>query len=544
MATLNFCRALKTKYGYSQFGFFEGRWRFNNLAIVNDIKERYPNIMIDADVVDDITAWELKQKEKELTNKKINKIKNATYSDLKISKIKGELYPYQKLGVEFLVLNKGRAILADTMGLGKTVQALAYVVHEKLTKTLVVCPASVKYSWESEVKKWTSLTPYVINSKSIIDPVTIEANDIFIINYDIVKKFLPLFKVTRFDSIILDEFHYVKNSKAQRTRAIMELARKITSVILLSGTPLLSRPVELFNALNLIDPIVWNDWFKFTSRYCAGHQDMFGWNTKGASHIDELQKKIAPYFLRRMKEKVLKELPPKRFISLPTELYSEQKPIYDLAEIDFIEYLRTIKKDSDSDIKRKSQALKLIKLNELRQITSRGKISAAKDVIDNIIDSGEKIVVFSVYNEPLEELKKIYKNNAFLLTGSSTDIERKTMREEFQKKSGPPIFLGGMKSAGVGITLTEASNVLFIDFAWVPADHAQAIDRIHRIGQTAENVTAYQLFCHGTIDEHMQEVLVKKQKIFDAIMNGDISKDYNVNILNDVLKKYENMKMF
>jgi len=536
---LTFCRTLKIKYGSKNFGFCHGKWRFSNLGIGQLIMETYPEVVVESVIKDDLEIFNLKVKEEERMIQRATELKKATTSNIILKNVKGEPYPYQKVGVEFFINNNGKAILADTMGLGKTCQALAYIAHNDLKKTLVICPSVVKYSWENEVKKWTKLKPYVIDSKSKFEYETIANHQVFIINYDILKKFLKQITLLRWDCLICDEVQYIKNSSSIRSKATREIARRIPSLLLLSGTPLLNRPVELYNALNLIDPFVWHDWYGFTKRYCGGHQGDFGWEYKGATNIKELREKIGRYFLRRTKEDVLKELPSKTLINLPMNLDKGSRTTYDYAEKSFIEYLKEIKKKNSSQIKKSIQAIKLVKLNELRQITTEGKMKVAKEFIKDIIRNDEKVVVFSVYNKPLEELKEYFKDDAVIITGKVSDEERKESIRKFQDSNEAKIFLGGMKSAGVGITLTSASNVLLIDFSWVPADHEQAADRCHRISQ-ANPVTVYQLFARDTIDEYMTELLRDKKMIFNELMEGaDSCKINKTNIIHGLIKRLQ-----
>jgi hypothetical protein len=336
--------------------------------------------------------------------------------------------------------------------------------------------------------------------------------------------------------------HYIKSIKAKRTRLARILSLRVPNVLLLSGTPFLNRPVELFTSLQIIDPNTWRDWYAYTRQYCAGRQTSWGYDASGASHIDELHAKIAPYFLRRLKSDILKELPPKQFIDVPVELSPDILDQYRLAENSFIEFLRKVKKKDHNEIMRSLQAEKLTKLNALRQLTTAGKESAAKEIIENIIDEDEKVVVFSVYNQPLENLKNHFGNKAVMITGKTTAAERDGIVSKFQQDPKVKVFLGGTISAGVGITLTAASNVLFVDFDWVPANHKQAEDRIHRIGQTAESVNIYQLVSKGTIDEKMQAILARKQKLFDRLIDGIETEDIKTgqfSMINDLLKEYE-----
>jgi SWI/SNF-related matrix-associated actin-dependent regulator of chromatin subfamily A-like protein 1 len=539
---LEFCRYLKKTLGWHEFSFVDKGWRFNDLKIIQMIKNRYPQLEIDPVLLPELKKIEAKQLEEQLQIENANEIRTKTVSDLKIKGLKKEPYDYQKIGVEFFINNNGRAILADQPGVGKTLQALAYIVHAKLQKSLVVCPSSVKYAWEDEVKKWTRLKSLVINGETTLTVEKFKQYDVFIINYDLLKKFFNFLTSVRFDVIILDEFQFIKSQSAQRTKLAKEISKHISRRLLLSGTPLLNRPIELFNGLYLMDPLTWKSWYDFSVRYCQGHQGPWGWDTRGASNIPELKQRISRYFLRRLKRDVLPELPPKQFTNLAVELDNETKFEYDLAFNSFVEYLRSIKNKEDEDIRKSMQAEKLVKLGELRQITSMGKIKTAQEVIEDTIDGEEKIVVFSCYNEPLEMLHEKFKDNSVLITGKTPELFRKKYIEMFQKDPSIKIFFGGIKSAGVGITLTAASNVLLIDYPWVPADREQAIDRCHRPGQEAESINIYQLYAKDTIDEHMKDILDGKQEIFNQLIEeGAKEKITNINVIDNLIKNIENL---
>ena len=536
---LDFCRYLRIKYAPSNFNYLPKGWRFNDLSIVETIKERFPETEIDPELFLDIEKFQLEKRSMALQEKKAEELKAATTSNLVVKNIKGELRLYQLIGLEFLINNKGRALLADQMGLGKSVQALAYVAHNEIAKTLVICPSSVKGVWTNEIKKFTKLKSYTIDSKTKLTPDIIGEYDIFIINYDILHKFLNILTTTRFDCSILDESQFFKSSQARRSKCVKLICRRIPSTILLSGSPLLNRPSELFNSLNIIDPKTWNNFWEFTKKYCNGHQGFFGWECSGASNISELRSRIGKYFLRREKEVVLKELPQKTFIDVPIVLENGDREKYDLAEQSFVEYLRNIKKKNKEEIARSMSAETIVKLGALRKLTSDGKVLMAKEIIENILESGEKVVVFSVYNSPLIELSKYFRDKSVILIGSTKEEERNKIISDFQSKDICRIFLGGMKSAGVGISLTSAPNVLMIDFPWVPADREQAIDRIHRYGQKANHATVYQLIAKNTIDQRMQDILNSKQEIFNQLIENKVVGNIEpISLVNNLLKEY------
>ena len=538
LTILDLCRHIKDKLGFKEFGFYEGRWRFNNLSSIEIIRGRYENVEIADDVAYEFDIYVKGKEIKSLMEQQSEKIKCATKSSITIKNVKGELKEYQKIGVEFLMATGGTAIIGDEMGLGKSLEALAFAAHQDMKKILIIPPASVKYVWENEVRKWTKLTPLVITSHTELGPDVYNSHDVFIINYDILKKHVGYLTAYNWDCLILDEFHYIKSNTAQRTRFVKTIARRIPSKILLSGTPILSRPVELYNGLNLIDPYVWNDWHEYTKKYCDGHQGYFGWDARGATNISELHSLISKYFLRRTKSDVLKELPPKQYVDIPVSLEGTYRGKYDKAERSFKEYLRDIKMKTSKEIARTLQAEKLTKLGELRKLATDGKVDSALSMIEQILDSDQKVVVFSVYNEPLELIKKKLGSSAIMLTGKTDIKERREIIKAFQEDENIKVFLGGMKSAGVGITLTSAPNVLFIDYSWVPADHDQAADRIHRIGQKSSSITIYQLRAKDTIDDYMAKILEKKKKLFNKLIGGETTSDPS-NVMNELLKMIE-----
>ena len=460
-----------------------------------------------------------------------------TESTLEFPGINGTLYPYQKLGVEFFINSNGRALLADEPGTGKTLQSLAYVVHQNFKRVLVITPASVKFVWEAEVLKWTKLRHSVIDSKTDITKISHETQ-VVIINYDILKKHFNELMKYQWDCLIADESHMCKAQSSIRSKVVRALSRNIPHILLLTGTPILSRPIEIFNLLNMLDPKAWNNWYGFAVRYAGGKQGYWGFEARGATNLEELHQRIGKYFLRRKKEDVLKELPPKNRIEIPIELPNEYRKQYELVEANLIKYLREHKDKTDKEIAKSLQGEKLVKLNLLREINSNGKIETAKELIQNIIDAEEKVIVFSSFNAPLIELNKCFKEESVLLLGSTPVEERGRIVQKFQEDPNTKIFFGGIKSGGVGLTLTKATNVIFIDYSWNPADHAQAQDRMHRPGQMAQSVNIYQITSKNTIDNFMKRLLQKKQEIIGQLIEGEEVEEEK-GMINDYVKELE-----
>lgn len=512
------CREIKELLGWQNFSYYESKWRFKDPTVAILIRERFPSVNIDPGIMTQASEVEKENRLLEKRAVKAEQLKNSTDSSLLISGIKGELYTYQKLGVEFFVNSGGRAMLCDEPGVGKTAQVLAYLVHTKKKRSLVVCPASVKFSWENEVKKWTKLKSQVIDGKTDFRTIDHDTN-IVIVNYDVLKKLFNELMKIEWDCVVGDESHLIKNNAAARTKAFKAIAKKAKSLLLLSGTPVLSKPVELWNALTLMDDKTWYNYWDFCRRYCGAHQTRWGWEVGGATNLEELQQKISRYFLRRKKEDVLKDLPPKVFIDFPVDMDTDSRKEYTTAEKEFARYLRDYKKKKPYEITSAMQAEKLTKINFLRQISVWGKMKSATELIESIVDSGQKVLVFSSFNSPLEELQKKF-TKSVMITGKTEVAERGNLVKKFQEDPETQVFFGGTMAAGVGITLTAASYVVFLDYSWNPADMEQALNRAHRPGTKAERLTIYQIYSKDTIDEFMRKLLAKKQKVFDRLIEG------------------------
>jgi SWI/SNF-related matrix-associated actin-dependent regulator 1 of chromatin subfamily A len=560
--TLNFCRELKIKYGSKKFNWSEKKWRFNDPSIVNDIISKYPDLEIDDEVIT-VSAKIKKDEEKKIADEnKILELKKTKKSSLKIEGIKGELYDYQKIGVEFLTLANGRAILGDGCGVGKTVQGIGYIIHNNISKTLVVCPSNVKYSWSNELEKWSNLKFTILNSHQELTEELINEFDVFIINYDIlniffdtkiklektktgrIKKkkifsFKEFFDKKVFDLLILDEAHLCKGLTSDRSRQCRALSQICEKAILLTGTPIVNRTLEIFPLLQMIDKEEWKNYFEFTQRYCDGKYGDYGYEAKGSSNTEELKDRIKKYYLRRTKEDIEIQLPPKRYIDIPVELDKETRAKYNLAENNLKSYLTNIARKTKDETDRSMSAETLEKINVLRKIVTMGKIDATRDIINSLLDNEEKVIIFSVYNEPLEILFNEYKDCSVLLTGKSSEKERKESVEKFQSGKAK-IFFGGLVSSGVGITLHTSPNLLFMDFSWVPTDMIQGQERAHRMGMTTEHLTIYQLYAINSMDERMKEILRGKMEVFDSLVEVGVNKEEkNISVVNELIESFK-----
>lgn len=473
-------------------------------------------------IIDEVLAafpeFEVSEEIRELaqTQKQLATMSNVAHSDFEIPGIKGEPLPYQKAGVQFLELAEGRGIVADQMGLGKTLQSLAYLqLHPEARPAIIIVPASLKINWQREINKWMSIPErVVILSGTKAYQQAIEGASIIIINYDILPYWVDTLLSVNPQVLIADEAHYCKNSKAKRSKAVKELAEKIDRVILLTGTPITNRPLELFPLLNMVDPKAWPNFFTYAKRYCDARQTGFGWDFSGASNLSELHQKIKPYVIRRVKDQVLKELPAKRRATITIEMDDKSRREYDRL---ITEAKAAIEEARETGESLGAEHLALIEKS--KQAAVKGKMKAALEWTSDFIESGQKLIVFTTHTFTVSELMQAFGEQAVKVTGGDSQAARQQAVDRFQNDESVRLFVGNIKAAGVGLTLTAASDVAFLELAWTPGDHEQAEDRAHRIGQSS-NVTAWYLLAENTIDEKIFNLLEMKRQVVDKVTDG------------------------
>ena len=437
---------------------------------------------------------------------------------------------HQKEAIQKLVENK-KFILADDMGLGKTTSTIIAALETGAKKMLIICPASLKINWQREIENYSNRTTSIIEGKKWDDA------DFVIINYDIIKNFHDDKKKTesiivksKFDLVIIDEAHYVQNSQAQRTKLINDIGRKVERVWLLTGTPITSRPINYFNLLSLIDSPVAQNWMAYVKRYCNGFQFQARrrkiWNVSGASNLEELRDRTSPLVLRRLKENVL-DLPEK--IITPVYLRLKSNEYEELMG----EYYDWYDKNGESD----SLTLQFTKLTKVRQVIAEEKTKATIELCENIIEQGKKVIVFTNFTKSLEMILQHFGKNAVRLDGQMSQKERQLSVDRFQNEEDVTIFVGNIKAAGVGITLTAAEAVVMNDLSFLPSDHSQAEDRSYRYGQK-NNVLVYYPIFDNTVEGIIYDILKKKKNIFETIMgdnaNSMDSVEEIMNLINEM----------
>lgn len=451
------------------------------------------------------------------------------------------LFNHQIEGIRFLKTRK-KAILADVMGLGKTRQA----IYASQGKTAIICPASVKYGWLREIEGTVGGRHIVVhhsNGSTITDNPKGHGKW-HIANYDILGKENVWNDIKDADTIILDEAHYIKNTSSKRSKICASWARGAKRVYLLTGTPIMDRPIDLFNLLRAINHPLGENWYIYAVRYCSAFRQTLRdgrsfLNVKGASRLDELKEKTKGSILRRTKD-VLNDLPEKMVTNIEVEIDDIKRKEYENAFNDYIEYLLSIPQEElDKNIENIFASKHIVELQKMKKVASLAKIPKVIEDALNAIDQGEKVVIFTQYTETLETIKTELikkKIKTASIRGSNTAQERNEAVRSFQEDPGTMAFVGNIKAAGIGITLTASSIVMFCDMDWTPSTHEQAEDRTHRIGQK-NMVSVYYYVAKNTVDEDIVDLLRKKKHVISRIMEGSGGRSENINMASDLIRR-------
>jgi SNF2 family DNA or RNA helicase len=460
-------------------------------------------------------------------------IKTHTIKDVKIDYDKYSHRPplnHQKEAIEKLAGSK-RFILADDMGLGKTTATIIAVLETGAKKILIVCPASLKINWQREIENYTDRSVYISEGKNF----SIE-HDFVIVNYDILKNFYDLKGKTEslitqgnFDLIILDEAHYVSNGQAARTKLVNSFSKSCERVWLLTGTPMTNRPMNYFNLLALIESPVAQNWMAYAIRYCQGYQFTAGtrkiWNVSGASNLEELRDRTSRQVLRRLKTEVL-DLPEK--IITPVYLRLKSK----LYEGLMGEYYDWYNRNPDEST---SLTVQFSKLMKVRQVIAEEKIKDTIELAENILEQDKKVIIFTNFTETLNRIADHFGKQAVRLDGSTSKPQRQYAVDQFQDNEKIKVFVGNVKAAGVGITLTAAEAVIINDLSFVPGDLAQAEDRAYRYGQK-NSVSVYYPIFENTIEGIIYDMINEKKQNIGTVMGDNLEDkgDFISNIMNKI----------
>lgn len=467
---------------------------------------------------------------------KLVELSKAKDADINIKLKEGQLFPYQKAGVSFIEHCGGKALVADEMGLGKTLQAIAWtLLHPDKIPILIICPSTLKINWNREFQKWAGLNSIIIDTNFTLVDTNFIKSDIYIINYDIMKKKKEILKKMNFKIIILDECHYVKNPKAQRSKEVLDFAKKIPHILALTGTPILNRPIEIYNILKLLSPENFGNYWNFAKKYCGAYNTRWGLDVTGASNINELSNLLrSTVMLRREKKDVLTELPDKTRTIIPLTIDLTQ---YSKVENDLKKYLIEIKNRTERQANIAIE--QLAKIEYCKQEAVKVKLNSFIEWVYDFMEVNGKLVIFAHHKEYIDTLMNNLKeyNPVKIVGGMSIDDKQQSI-DKFQNDSATKIIVCSLKAAGVGITLTASNYVAFLELGWTPGDHDQAEDRCHRIG-IKDNVTCYYFLAVNTIEEVIYSLIQSKRKIFKELMqDNNMIEERTMNILDSLVNMY------
>jgi SWI/SNF-related matrix-associated actin-dependent regulator 1 of chromatin subfamily A len=445
------------------------------------------------------------------------------------------LFPHQVEGVAFL-LGRRRAILADDMGLGKTRQSIVALTEAAPTGPwLVVSPASVKRNWAREITAARPADPVHVVGPEL--PPSSGYDGWVVVNYDLLAKHLAALSALPWTGLVFDEAHYLKNHTSQRSKHSRQLigGAQDAFVHALTGTPLTNRPRDLFPLLQLVGHPMAKSFLSFAKRYCEAYHNGYGWVTDGASNLDELRVQLHGVMLRRTKDEVL-DLPPKlrSWVPVPVPENTGKRETRLVLETLIAGALERVRGRGGSDaaastpirLRRSggsaadvARVRLLGSLTKARLAIARAKAANTIEFVEGVLAQGEKAIVFSYFDEPVQRIAEHFGEQAVVLTGATPTAKRQALVDRFQDDPGVRVMVANVIAGGVGITLTAARQVIFNDLDWVPANHWQAEDRAYRIGQTnTVNVTYFA--AEGTIDEFVAHALRTKAALIEAVVEG------------------------
>lgn len=439
---------------------------------------------------------------------------------------------YQLTGIEYMQLHAG-TLLADDPGLGKTIQVAGYINSDSsLREVLIGCPPSLAINWKKELEKWLVTDHTIGIAKGDFFPAT----DIIILPYSIAWRHRHRIRLWLWDLMVLDEAHECKNPEAKRSLSFINKQNPVRSrrAVFVTGTPIENRPIEIHNLVSYLNPKRFKGRHEFGMRYCEPRRvkkGMKGWDWiyTGADNLPELHQKLDGVMIRRRKKDVLKELPPKvrsvirldgfERVKEEAELLFEARERIEELKAEYHEAQANDMIDAMAEIQTFIE-YELHEMAEIRHETALIKLDKSYPYIDALLRDHEKIIIFAWHRDVIEELQDHYKEMCVVHHGGRNAQQKEEAVQAFQEDKNTRIFIGNIKSAGVGLTLTAASVVLFMELDWSPKKLEQAEDRAHRIGQN-DNVLVYYLVLEGSIDASMASTLVDKLNVIDQAIEGE-----------------------
>jgi SWI/SNF-related matrix-associated actin-dependent regulator 1 of chromatin subfamily A len=432
---------------------------------------------------------------------------------------------FQTSGVRYIIHLKGRGLIGDEMGLGKTVQALALVAaYKEHWPVLVITPSSLRIQWADAIHEWLRVTEEHVSVVSSGKDTKKLDNRFVVISYDFIPKMHHLLKEKKFQMIVCDEAHYIKNHKAKRSKDTLPLLQQAKHVVLLTGTPALSRPIELLQQLRAIHPKVVRSIKEYGDRYCTGGFFNQYNQYNGASNLKELHKVVtSTTMIRRLKKDVLSQLPAKRRqqVSLPITATESKELKAITSKMDAIkEALKDGSADSESIFS--GEFARKQGINELYLKSGEIKSKAVCDYLSLLLEAEEKFLVFAHHKcvlNSIESLMREKKVQFIRIDGSTPATDRSGLVKKFQENEVYRAAVLSIKAAGVGLTLTAASLVIMAELDWTPGNLVQAEDRAHRIGQAC-SVNVHYLHMKGSIDDIIWQTLQNKLENVGTLLDG------------------------
>jgi len=470
------------------------------------------------------------------------------------------LRDYQKQGVSWMLSTNIHFLLGDEMGLGKSVQIATYLYFKKAFPVLIICPASLKLNWEREIFTWTKKKCLILDG---LNPYPIEGllNEfsVVIINYDILgrkdkleveyeekrisyakknkqpyrkkiihpKGWVDVLKQIQFSDIICDECQFIGEMETTRTQCVIDICNEIKEArrIFLSGTPYTAATRQFFPVLHLIDFKTFNNRWRYQMEFCDPVKTRFGWEFNGLSNGQQLHNLVSKIMLRRLKKDVLNELPEK------IKSIVSMKPDNKLLEKYFNDEMVLL----SGEIKNEKQTYQ-----NLKRMTYHIKINSCIQWIKDYLEVNNKLVVIIYHKESFNRLMSDFKNIAVGINGDVPSSQRQGIVDSFQNDKKVKLIVLQIRSGGTGITLTAASAIAFIELGDTAAEHEQAEDRIHRIGQKADKVIIYYLIVNRTVEEDIIENIrigyANQKQVLDGETDVEFINDSPENFAREVLK--------
>ena len=480
------------------------------------------------------------------------------------------LYRFQKQGIIFGIKKYSRLLIADEMGVGKTVQAIGLsCLYQKDWPVLVICPSSLKFAWRDEITLWLG----EVLKKDEVQVIKHSKNEFkedkkyYIISYDLSVRMIDKIIEKKFNYIIADEAHYLKSRSAKRTMSLTPILQRSKRVVLLTGTPILAKPMEIFSLLHILRPDKFKGFKEFGTRYCNPKMLPFGlidWS--GSSNSRELNSILNKLMIRRLKKDVLSQLPPKKRqkieIATDSKVIKRLKIFMEKSSKKFEELLGTQieldklginaedinisnKKEKDSDNKSKDNEEESIlnKFNKAYSMTGEAKLPGIRDYVNYLGDNSCKFLIFAHHSEVLDAIEDVIiddKIGYIRIDGKVAIDKRQDLVNKFQTDEECLVAILSITACATGLTLTKASTVVFAELHFTPSIMIQAEDRAHRIGQDAGCVNIHYLVGEDTLDVLLFRKLNEKQNIVSTTLDNK-SKDLNVTKIKEQVGDFINM---